>query len=274
MCRLFGLHAGTKPADATFWLLDAPDSLSSQSHRNQDGFGIGTWSPSGEAVVDKAPRPAWSDSDFATAAHDLTGTTFVAHVRHATAGGLTDENTHPFLQQGRLFAHNGALGGGDLATLDAHLRSLSVGGRPALDLVLGQTDSERYFALVTASIEARGGDVEAGVADAVAWMTGRLPVVSLNFVLTTPTDVWALRLPATDTLYVLERPAGGESGGALRVRGSQLAAGSAALADRASLVVASEPLDGEPGWRGLEPGELVHVGPSLAVESTRLPSAS
>jgi len=35
----------------------------------------------------------------------------------------------------------------------------------------------------------------------------------------------------------------------------------------ASVVVASEKLDGEDGWRMLAPGELVHVGPGLDVES-------
>jgi glutamine amidotransferase len=39
MCRLFGLTAGTAWVNATFWLLDAPDSL--QSHRNADGAGLG-----------------------------------------------------------------------------------------------------------------------------------------------------------------------------------------------------------------------------------------
>ncbi len=33
MCRLFALHAGDQPVSATFWLLDAPDSLAEQSHR-------------------------------------------------------------------------------------------------------------------------------------------------------------------------------------------------------------------------------------------------
>jgi len=37
MCRLFGLHGGAAPVPATFWLLDAADSLSAQSHRNPDG---------------------------------------------------------------------------------------------------------------------------------------------------------------------------------------------------------------------------------------------
>jgi glutamine amidotransferase len=39
------------------------------------------------------------------------------------------------------------------------------------------------------------------------------------------------------------------------------------LADAASVVVASEAMDGESGWRMLEPGELVHVRPDLSVES-------
>ena len=43
MCRLFGLHTGTHVCTATFWLVDAPDSLSEQSRRNPDGAGIGTF---------------------------------------------------------------------------------------------------------------------------------------------------------------------------------------------------------------------------------------
>ena len=34
-----------------------------------------------------------------------------------------------------------------------------------------------------------------------------------------------------------------------------------------SVVVASEELDGESGWRMLEPGELVHVRPDLSIRS-------
>jgi len=40
-----------------------------------------------------------------------------------------------------------------------------------------------------------------------------------------------------------------------------------ALQERPSVVVASEELDGEHGWRMLASGELVHVGPDLSVES-------
>ena len=39
MCRLLGLTAGREPVGASFWLLDAPDSLEVQSRRNADGSG-------------------------------------------------------------------------------------------------------------------------------------------------------------------------------------------------------------------------------------------
>ena len=143
MCRLFGLHAGAADVAATFWLLDAPDSLAAQSHRNPDGAGIGVFGPDGEPIVSKQPIAAWDDADFATSARQLRGTTFVAHVRYASTGAHTVANTHPFVQDDRLFAHNGVVQG--LTELDARLAELD-----AAHLVRGQTDSERVFALITA----------------------------------------------------------------------------------------------------------------------------
>jgi glutamine amidotransferase len=35
--------------------------------------------------------------------------TFLAHVRYASTGAHTPANTHPFAQDGRLFAHNGVI---------------------------------------------------------------------------------------------------------------------------------------------------------------------
>lgn len=93
MCRLFGLHAGRELATATLWLLNAPDSLSEQSRRNPDGTGVGVFGPDGRPIVDKQPMAAWEDKEFATEAHELRGTTFIAHVRYASTGGTTLENT-------------------------------------------------------------------------------------------------------------------------------------------------------------------------------------
>ena len=198
MCRLFGLHAGTNVVTATFWLLDAPDNLSEQSRRNPDGSGLGVFDAQGRPQVHKQPIAAWEDAEFATEAHDLTGTTFVAHVRYATTGSHDVVNTHPFLQDGRIFAHNGVLEGLDV--LDERLREVGTA-----DLVLGQTDSERVFALITASIRARGGDVTAGLVDAMRWLADNVPIYAVNILLSTATDLWAMRYPESHELYLSDR---------------------------------------------------------------------
>jgi predicted glutamine amidotransferase len=64
VCRLFGLTAGDNRVRATFWLLDAPDSLEAQSHRNADGAGLGYFGPDGGVVLDKQPEPALRDREF------------------------------------------------------------------------------------------------------------------------------------------------------------------------------------------------------------------
>ena len=160
MCRLFGLHTGMNPVSATFWLLDAPDSLREQSHREPDGAGIGVFDQQGRPVIDKQPMAAWEDSEFAREARVARSRTFVAHVRYASTGAHTEQNTHPFAQDGRLFAHNGAFA--DLETIDSRLLDLEV-----QNLVGGQTDSERMFALITGEARRRDGDVAAAIAAAV-----------------------------------------------------------------------------------------------------------
>jgi len=262
MCRLFGMTSGTRRAKATFWLLEDSDSLEEQSRRNPDGTGLGVYRRDGSPLVTKQALAAFEDAAFVHEAMHVESTTFVAHVRFATNGAVAPQNTHPFEMNGRLFAHNGVIGG--LDSLEAKL-----GDDRAL--VAGDTDSERCFALITRLITAHGGDVAAGLAAAVSWIADNLPVWSLNFVLTTPTDLWALRYPETRELYVLERSAGGPHGdrrldmvGAeapVRVRAEH-------LADHAAVVVASEPMDADKGWRLLDAGELVHVAANLTTSST------
>jgi len=109
MCRLLGLTAGREPISASFWLLDAPDSLEVQSRRNADGSGIGFFDPSGTPVLDKQPEAAYQDKEFTREAKQARSPVFVAHVRWASVGGRTMQNTHPFAMQGRIMAHNGGL---------------------------------------------------------------------------------------------------------------------------------------------------------------------
>lgn len=262
MCRLFGLHAGGDPIKATFWLLKAPDSLSEQSRREPDGTGIGVFSANGVPAVFKQPLAAFADPQFATAARVLKSKTFVAHVRYATTGAHTEENTHPFEQDGRLFAHNGAFG--ELAKLDSRLADL--GGT---DLVLGQTDSERLFALITLETRNHHGDLEAGISAALNWIAANLPVYSLNLIITTATELWALRYPETHELYVLERaPGGHRNDQPLEIDSSRIHGHSQALDRKSSVVIATEPMDSDPGWRLLAPGELLHIDASLGSSSS------
>jgi predicted glutamine amidotransferase len=248
---------------ATFWLLEAPDSLAQQSRREPDGTGIGHFDGQDRPVVDKQAIAAYDDQEFARQARELSSRTFVAHVRYASNGGLTVNNTHPFEQAGRLFAHNGVIG--DVPALERELGD-------SMSLVLGETDSERFFALITSEIE-HSGDVGEGIAAASGWVAEHLPILSINFILITPDELWALRYPDTHELHVLERGAGGPSGtrhlehasarGSIRVRAGD-------LRDRSAVIVASECMDEDAGWRAVAPGELLRVDANLNGTSRQL----
>lgn len=255
MCRLFGLCAGADPVTATFWLLDAPDSLRVQSHREPDGTGLGYFDQHQHARVDKQPLAAFKDRAFAREARSVHASTFVAHIRYASTGALELRNTHPFEQQGRLFAHNGVIQ--DLPALERRVG-------PQMNLVRGDTDSERLFALITGEIERHDGDVVGGISSAVGWVAANLPLLALNFVLIAAGELWALRYPETHELNVLERPSGKTleqvSSHGTRVHSEH-------AAERPTVIVASEAMDGESGWRPLRSGELIHVDPTLRVDS-------
>jgi predicted glutamine amidotransferase len=258
MCRLFGMSTGQEPEKATFWLLDAPDSLSRQSHREPDGTGLGWFDGDGRPQVSKQPIAAYGDIEFAARAHEVASKTFIAHIRFASTGGLELRNTHPFEQDGRLFAHNGVIE--DLAALDARLGD-------ARRLVKGDTDSERLFALITSEIAAANGDVQQGIAAACSWVAANLPVFAINLVLVTADGLWALRYPQTHELYVLERRPGGPLDHASRL-GSRVVSEHAG--HRPLVVIASERMDEDPGWRMLESGELLHVASTLEVSRRRI----
>jgi predicted glutamine amidotransferase len=265
MCRLFGMSGGSESVDATFWLLQASDSLSEQSRREPDGTGIGFFTDDGQPVVSKQPLAAFEDRRFAEEAKDVQARTFVAHVRFASTGALTVANTHPFEQDGRLFAHNGVIEG--LPALESEL------GPEGMALVHGDTDSERWFALITRAIARADGDVAAGIESATRWVAANLPLLSANFVLIEADQLWALRYPDGHELHALERAAGGggKSGPApLHHRSStgHIHVASDELAQRPAVVVATEPMDDDPGWRELGSGHLLHVDPQLRVTVT------
>ena len=237
-------------------MLDAPDSLSEQSRKQPDGTGLGWFDEDGMPFVDKAPIPAFEDELFWCEARSIQSQSFLAHVRFASTGGLAPENTHPFEQHGRLLAHNGVIE--DLPKLAEEVGDYR-------ELVAGETDSELFFALVTKRIDEHSGDVGAGLAAAARWAARELPLHAINVIVTSGAEIWALRYPAAHDLFILERAAGdtldhsGEAG-RMRIRSGD-------LTNLPAVVIATERMDANPGWRNLASGELVHVDSDLRVSS-------
>ena len=91
-----------------------------------------------------------------------------------------------------------------------------------------------------------------------------MPIYAVNILLSTATDLWALRYPESHELYVSDRrklPAQPR----FHLRTNRIRAESQSLQRQPSVVFATEPMDDAAHWRLLEPGELVHVDAGLQV---------
>jgi predicted glutamine amidotransferase len=260
MCRLFALHAGERDVAAEFWLLDAPTSIARQSERNADGYGMAALTARRGMILIRNPVQASEDPAYRHVARRLDAAEMLVHLRYASTGNVSLVNTHPFSQDGRLFAHNGVLG--DLDRIEARLG-------PNRAMVMGDTDSERFFALITLAIREAGGDVRAGITAAVREVVAAYELYSRNFVLGDIGHIWAFRYPEHNPLHLHRRRRGGPSGaaplkdadaaGTLRLRSDDGAA-------VPLVVIASERISDEPGWEEIHSGELIHVGPDLEVD--------
>ncbi|MGV1047568.1 MAG: class II glutamine amidotransferase [Solirubrobacterales bacterium] len=260
MCRLFALHAGDRDVATEFWLLDAPDSIARQSEVNADGYGLAALTAKRGMIIIRNPVEAAGDSAYQAVAERLVAAEMVVHLRYANTGDTSLVNTHPFTQDGRAFAHNGVVG--DLDRIEQRLGSNRA-------MVMGDTDSERFFALITLAIREAGGDVRAGIAAAVREVVEEYELYSLNFVLGELGHIWAFRYPEHNPLLLHRRGAGGPSGAAQLDHADS--AGTLRLhsddaAEAPLVVISSERISDEPGWEEIASGELVHVGPDLEVD--------
>jgi len=89
-----------------------------------------------------------------------------------------------------------------------------------------------------------------------------VPIFAVNILLSTATDMWALRYPETHELYLLDRRDVDDR--RLRMRSHRISAHSDELSSDASVLFASEPMDDD-DWQLLAPGELVHVDSDLRI---------
>lgn len=112
---------------------------------NGDGFGLGWYVPTIDPIpaVFKSIQPAWNDRNLESLSAKIFSNCAFAHVRAASSGGVSLDNTHPFSYKKYLFMHNGDIG--DFNRIKRHLRdSLS---DEMYNWIKGQTDSEHFFAL-------------------------------------------------------------------------------------------------------------------------------
>ena len=262
MCRLFALRSD-QPITADFWLLDAPYSLLSQSRFNADGTGLGWIDEHGAPQVAKKPVAAYASEHFGQMATALRSRAMIAHVRLSSGTGHCDENTHPFLQDGILSAHNGVLEVTE--AMKDRVRELG-----AAHHVLGTTDSEWMAALITGEVAAHGGHLRDGVVAALGWIARNVSVYSVNVLVMKGEELIAVRLPATNELWVLEREATAAAPReALEQSSSTLRTRSEDLAGVGSVVIASEPMDDDPAWRLMDSGEMLHLAADGTVTSER-----
>lgn len=152
MCRLFGQHAHAG-FDVTEPLCTASNALRFQSHKHPHGWGIG-WYVNGAPHVRRGILPAHADETFVAAGREIRSNVVLAHVREASVGPVLHENTHPFVHDRWLFAHNGTVArfrddpdvrAAIAAEIDPDLRGA----------IRGDTDSERCFYLFLTRLRAR-----------------------------------------------------------------------------------------------------------------------
>lgn len=157
MCRIFAFRSRVG-LTVQRSLLKAENALRLQSREHPHGWGVAWYLPNQPvARLIRSVEAAWEDASFEDTAALVTAPTVLAHIRKATVGGRTENNTHPF-QYGRwVFCHNGTLQG--FRELEHRLvRHLAPKYRRA---VRGSTDSEVLFLLILQRLELAGLDVDA-----------------------------------------------------------------------------------------------------------------
>ncbi|MGI8427580.1 MAG: class II glutamine amidotransferase [Actinomycetota bacterium] len=256
MCELLGISIKPAAKMGVYFKAFQP-----RAEANQSGWGVG-WYQHGRATVIKEAQRA----DESKRAHELideapTSEVFVIHVREATVGTVSEENTHPFVGQvkGRdwLFAHNGTING---------LDRLDVNGFTAK----GDTDSEVAFHFLLTRLEQLDAvphekDLAAAILSAARLLSGDGKV---NFLLTDGVRLYAYH-DGHKSLHFLERHPHQPDGVRLADDPDYIVdlIGPEA-ADESAVIVATLPLNDEL-WTKLEPGEFLVCKGGKVVERAR-----
>jgi predicted glutamine amidotransferase len=151
MCR-FIAYIG-KPIFADELLLKPKNSLMKQSHHaleaemtvNGDGFGIGWYNHyrRKEPALFRSIRPAWNDENLSYNASMIKTNCLFAHIRAATQGGVSIQNSHPFQYKEFLMMQNGGI----KEFNKIKMKLINRLDENIFQWINGQTDTQYIFAL-------------------------------------------------------------------------------------------------------------------------------
>lgn len=171
------------------------------THNNPHGWGI-AWLDNRGWHLYKEAWPLYSSHRAKElVSKHVCGRIIVSHVRLACSGSVSYGNTHPWLYNGWVFAHNGTI-----YRRKALLRLI----REEYRNFEGDTDSEAFFHLIIQETEDLGDSVK-GILSAVGKIVRHIKYFSsLNFVASDGEKLYALRYATRRldyyTLYYLKRP--------------------------------------------------------------------
>jgi predicted glutamine amidotransferase len=241
MCQLLGMNANT-PTDVMFSFT----GLATRAHEHKDGFGIAFFEGSGLRLFVDHHSARESPVAELVKHYPIKSDNVIAHIRKATQGVVSLENTHPFVRElwGRywVFAHNG--------DLKAFAPSLHGAFRP-----VGATDSERAFCWLMQELAKAHASVPS-VEELSATLRELVPQLAafgtFNMLLSNGQALWA---HGATKLYYLERK---HPFGEVQLQDEDLSVDFAAetTAQDRVVVVATEPLTRAEPWVAFAAGQL------------------
>lgn len=148
---------------------------------HKDGWGIVGYQKHTPILLGRQPTNAMKDPKYEEAYEHLdqlrlTGS-LMAHLRKASKGGRSQENTAPFIRGEWCFGHNGTI-----KNFDINIKDLK-----------GGTDSERFFLLMLRRIVENSTSTENAIEKTIHEIRHLCEYSSLTFLLSNGTRIYAYR---------------------------------------------------------------------------------
>ena len=246
MCQLLGMNCAT-PTDITFSFRGFSQRAGITSDHS-DGFGIAFFEDKAcRLFVDNQSAVESPIADLVRN-YPIKSRNVIAHIRKATQGKITLENSHPFIRElwGRqwIFAHNG----------DLHDFAPRLSGKFT---PVGNTDSERAFCYLLDHLVLKFGYVEPSLADIFSVLEEVAPQVAeygtFNFCLS---NGQALFSYATTKLHWIVREYPFQPARLIDLD-VEVDFSDVTTADDRVAVITTEPLTDNEQWFAYQAGEMI-----------------